>query len=80
MSSKVVAFDAHAKETPNDGQEDNAPGDSASAEAAAEAFWRHNPKGINVRALFGEQMGQGVVGQRIRALDTNADGYLSRAS
>ena len=47
-------------------------------EKEKDEFWRRNPKGIYLHALFGENRGQGEVGKRIRKLDTNGDGYIQR--
>ena len=49
-------------------------------EEEKDEFWKRNPKGIYLPALFGENHGQGEVGQRIRKLDTNGDGYIQRTS
>ena len=47
-------------------------------DSVAEEFWRLNPKGISVAALFGTQGGLGEVGQAIAKLDSSGDGYLSK--
>ena len=46
----------------------------------AAAWWEQNPQGIYTPALFGTQGGLGEVGRAISKLDTDGDGYISRAS
>ena len=51
---------------------------SASAVARSDDFWANNPQGVTVDALFGGQGGAGEIGQAIKRMDVNGDGYLNR--
>ena len=42
-------------------------------------FWRKNPEGVPLEALFGDKAGAGEVGRRLRQHDVTGDGYLDKA-
>ena len=51
---------------------------SASAVARSDDFWANNPQGVTVDALFGTQGGAGDIGNAIKRMDVNGDGYLNQ--